>query len=199
MQAIPFGEVGLGMGFECSEPASRPHSTTTGTATTVAPGPRGTSRAGTVLAYRALEAAGRSVRRVGGDPCASHDHQNDRTRIHVAGNRQLLELLVEKLVDNAVEHAATGTAVEVSLRRVGAQASLTVRNVGNPLPSDRARLFELGVTSKGATDRDHFGIGLYLAQLIAERHAGRIEALDLAGEAAGAELRVTFARSGAMK
>ena len=99
--------------------------------------------------------------------------------ITVLGSAYQLRLLLDKLVNNAIEHAAPDTAIEVQLKRKQAWIELTVSDRGDVLPSDHTRLFELFVsTSKNKTE--HYGLGLYVANLITEAHDGHIiaESLD---------------------
>jgi signal transduction histidine kinase len=114
--------------------------------------------------------------------------------LHVQGNAELLELLLDKLVNNAVEHSNPGAAVSLTAIRRGGHAVLEVRNQGDPLPDAGDRIFELAFSTKDASS-EHFGIGLYVARLIAEAHGGHIRARS-ESESAGAcfEVEVALAR-----
>jgi K+-sensing histidine kinase KdpD len=57
---------------------------------------------------------------------------------------------------------------------------LAVANTGQPLPADTSALFD-SMTSmrQDCPDGEHLGLGLHIARLIAEFHAGRISAHNL--------------------
>jgi len=101
----------------------------------------------------------------------------------VLGAADLLAQLLDKLVDNALGFAASGTAVEVDLWRYGRAATLSVRNEGPRLPSEMGhRLFHSMVSVRpggaGEGGSPHLGLGLYIARLIAEFHGGTAAAHD---------------------
>jgi signal transduction histidine kinase len=96
----------------------------------------------------------------------------------VLGNSDLLELLLDKLVNNAIEHRIPGTSIEVSVLSTEEEVRLEVSNRGDPLPEDGSQIFDLSVTTK-SNSGGHFGIGLYLARLIVEKHNGTIAAHPL--------------------
>jgi signal transduction histidine kinase len=63
----------------------------------------------------------------------------------------------------------------------GEGVRLAVRNTGPPLPADaRTRLFEKHATA-GQGRWQHFGLGLYLCRLAAERHGGAIALVERPG------------------
>jgi signal transduction histidine kinase len=104
----------------------------------------------------------------------------------VVGSPELLALLLDKLVDNALGFARAGSAVEVELHRYGRTGALSVRNEGPPLPASMdGRLFESMVSVRAAeAARDaakgapHLGLGLYIVRLVAEFHGGSAAAHD---------------------
>ena len=97
--------------------------------------------------------------------------------LHVKGDPDQLERLVKTLLDNACKYAATGTRVDVALRRQGPSAELAVTNQGIPIdPEDIPHLFDRFYRSDKARARETggFGLGLAIAKGIVESHGGKI-------------------------
>jgi two-component system sensor histidine kinase ChvG len=101
--------------------------------------------------------------------------------VPVRGAADLLAQMLDKLVENAVDFAAAGTAIRISL---SPDARLRVENQGPPLPEAiRHSLFDSMVSQRGERKdgAPHLGLGLYIARLIAEFHGGQLVAQDLPG------------------
>jgi two-component system, OmpR family, sensor histidine kinase ChvG len=99
------------------------------------------------------------------------------------GAPELIAQMLDKLVANAVEFARPGTAIEVKLEPEVAAVSLTVSNMGPPLPARMsARLFDSMVSMRDerTAGAPHLGLGLYIVRLIAEHHGGRASAANRA-------------------
>ena len=114
--------------------------------------------------------------------------------VPVQGAADLLAQMLDKLVENAVDFAAAGTAIRVSL---GNDAVLRVENQGPSLPdSIRESLFDSLVSLRGERGggAPHLGLGLYIARPIAEFHGGTMRAGNLPGQA-GAVFEVVLARA----
>ncbi len=97
----------------------------------------------------------------------------------VDGAPELAAQMLDKLVANAVEFAATGTPVVVRVEASDGEARLSVDNDGPLLPDGmQSRLFDsmVSVRRDGAGAGPHLGLGLYIARLIAEFHGGRAQA-----------------------
>jgi dedicated sortase system histidine kinase len=104
--------------------------------------------------------------------------------VNARGAPDLLAQMLDKLVENAVDFAAAGTAIRISLTAGGEGARLRVENDGPPLPEAlRDSLFGSMVSHRGerAGAVPHLGLGLYIARLIAEFHGGALRAENLAG------------------
>ena len=117
----------------------------------------------------------------------------------VVGSPDLAAQLLDKLVANAVDFsAASGGPVRVSLSVANGMVELGVENKGPLLPEEmRGQLFRSMVSVRGErrgegnSAEPHLGLGLYIAQLIAEFHGGEIRARDLpSGE--GVAVSATF-------
>ena len=99
----------------------------------------------------------------------------------VRGDRVQLERLVKILVENATKYAAVGSEVNVTLAHDGRACVLAVHNDGEPIPAqDLPHLFERFYRSDKARTRADgsatggYGLGLAIAQGIAEAHGGQV-------------------------
>jgi signal transduction histidine kinase len=136
------------------------------------------------------------VRRV--EPLAAERHVDivvDATgpALIVDGDLDRLVQLVLILVDNAIDHAPSGTPVEVALRRRSGSALLSVTDRGPGIPNaERERVFEpfarLNASARGR--RGGAGLGLAIARRIAVAHGGTV--MTTGGPTAGARFEVTL-------
>ncbi len=96
------------------------------------------------------------------------------------GAPDLIVQLLDKLVENAVDYCPHDGAITVELARAAADFELTVANDGPQIPDDLlGRLFESLIEQRtGSDERPHFGLGLYIARLIAEFHGGTVGAAN---------------------
>lgn len=110
------------------------------------------------------------------------------------GSADLLAQMLDKLVENAVDFAAVGTSIRISL---GTDALLRVENQGPPLPDAiRESLFDSMVSLRGERSGGvpHLGLGLYIARMIAEFHGRTLRAENLPG-GGGVAFEAQLARS----
>ena len=94
--------------------------------------------------------------------------------VPLSGAPELYAQMLDKLVENAVEFSTDGR-IELRLERDGDVATLTVANVGPPLPAGmEERLFEsmVSVRDVGIGEAPHLGLGLYIVKLVAQLHGG---------------------------
>ena len=111
------------------------------------------------------------------------------------GAPDLLAQMLDKLVENAVDFAAAGTAIRISLAATGGSTRLRVENDGPALPPSLGdSLFGSMVSHREerAGQAPHLGLGLYIARLIAEFHGGTLRAENLPG-ARGVAFEATLA------
>ena len=98
--------------------------------------------------------------------------------VHLSGDREKLHRLIAILLDNAIKYGAEGAMIHMVLEKTDRQARLTVTNTGTPIPPEQLeRLFERfyrADPSRG--EQSGFGLGLSIAQSIAEIHKGNIRA-----------------------
>jgi dedicated sortase system histidine kinase len=105
----------------------------------------------------------------------------------VLGAPDLLAQMLDKLVENAVDFAAEGTAVRVRLAAEPGRVRVRVENQGPALPAailDSHFDSMVSLREERAGGEPHLGLGLYIARLIAEFHGGTLRAESVAGGAA---------------
>ena len=109
----------------------------------------------------------------------------------VLGDAVLLHQLVLILVDNAIKYTPAGGAVDVSVTRAASGATLTVRDTGQGIPADKLpHVFERFFRVDQARSRGNgAGLGLSIAQWIADVHGARIELHSELGQGTTAEVR----------
>lgn len=97
--------------------------------------------------------------------------------IHIWGNSVQLKQLTSILLDNAISHSPQGSPVELVLREEKGKAILSVINCGEEIPEEqRPYLFERFYRGDAARtgEKNHYGLGLAIAQAIAHSHKGSI-------------------------
>ena len=99
-----------------------------------------------------------------------------RTDVTLAGEPESLKLLFSNLWSNALDFAPEGTAITVSLRRVGPEAVFTLRDAGPgvsdfALPQLGTRFFSLPRPRDG---RRGSGLGLAIVRQAAALHGGSV-------------------------
>lgn len=99
--------------------------------------------------------------------------------IFIDGSENLIIQCLDKLVNNAIEHHQTGTDIEVSVELADGNCLVSVTNIGDPLPEKVDDMFSLFTSSKADARNGNFGMGLYVARLIAEFHKGQVSAGQL--------------------
>jgi signal transduction histidine kinase len=105
----------------------------------------------------------------------------------VRGDPDKLAQLFLNLLDNAVKHSPRGATVQVRGERDDGAVLIRVRDAGSGLPQGaQARLFQRFY--RGDNARDGAGLGLAIAQAIAQAHGGSISAANVGG--GGAEFAV---------
>ena len=97
--------------------------------------------------------------------------------LSVSGSAMQLRRLTDILLDNAVKYAAAGTDISLLLlRREGRSAVLQVENKGETIPPEKLpHLFDRFYRAdESRTGGEGFGLGLAIAQSIAQTHGGSI-------------------------
>jgi K+-sensing histidine kinase KdpD len=95
----------------------------------------------------------------------------------VLADRDLLELAVKQLLDNACKYTLAGAEVDVTIQTDGHDVSVRVLNDGIAIPAnERARIFERFYRcSKSTQLSTGSGLGLYFANEIVRAHGGTME------------------------
>ena len=96
----------------------------------------------------------------------------------VSGDAKQLTQLTGILLDNGIKYAPEGSFVRLALCARDRQAVLTVENGGDPIPPEQLpHLFERFYRADASrSDHGSFGLGLSIAQTIAQAHGGTIRA-----------------------
>lgn len=109
----------------------------------------------------------------------------------LAGNADLLRILLRNLVDNAIRYTREGGHVWVSLIRDGARVVLAVADDGPGIPAE-ARERALGRFTRLAPARaEGSGLGLSIVQRVAELHGAALS-LGVGPEGGGLRVLVVF-------
>lgn len=107
----------------------------------------------------------------------------------VVGDPDRLSQLFLNVLDNAVKHSPKGASVEVGGAASDGEVVVHVRDRGAGIPSGaESRVFERFYRGADA-EHEGAGLGLAIAQAIAQSHGGHIEARNVEG---GAEFRVVL-------
>ena len=113
--------------------------------------------------------------------------------IELTGNAKRLQRLVMTLIDNACKYVDESGRIDVSLSTQGKRVRLSVRNTGVPIsPEDLPYVFDRFYRADKArtSGAGGHGLGLAIAQSIAEEHGGSLEVTS--SEADGTEFSATF-------
>jgi len=109
------------------------------------------------------------------------DIETQRLMVEIAPD--YIAQALDKLVDNAIDFAAPGTAITIGVKRSDKSAQIDVVNLGSRLPEGMAeRIFE-PLVSLGRKDaqKTRLGMGLYVVKLIASFHGGDVHAQNQVG------------------
>ena len=110
------------------------------------------------------------------------------------GDPDKLAQLFLNVFDNALKHSPRGATVHVRGSRDNGAVIVRVRDAGSGLPEGaQTRLFERFYRGENA-QRDGAGLGLAIAQAIAQAHGGSIRASNVDGGGAEFAIRLPVAR-----
>jgi signal transduction histidine kinase len=110
---------------------------------------------------------------------AHHDIDIDLSTCLIDGDVRRLEQMVSNLIDNALKFTPPGGRIAISLKSIGTEAHLTVKDNGAGMPPELlARVFDVFVQGARPLDRSQggLGIGLSLVRCLAELHGGSVDA-----------------------
>jgi signal transduction histidine kinase len=95
--------------------------------------------------------------------------------LFVLADRDLVAQAMANLLDNAVKYTPIGGAIRLGAKRVGGEIQLSVTDSGPGIPpQDRERAVERFVRLEQSRSQPGSGLGLSLAQAVAEAHSGRL-------------------------
>ena len=104
----------------------------------------------------------------------------------VKGDRDRLKQVILNLVANAIQYTPQGGEVFLSLKRIGEQARLIVRDTGPGIPADDLpyifERFYRAEKSRTRSKTSGFGLGLSITKWIVEQHGGQIKVESKEGE-----------------
>jgi len=92
-------------------------------------------------------------------------------------DRELLDLALTQLLDNAFKYSTSGSAVTVGIDVEEGFIAVRVRNEGSSIaPEERSRVFERFYRGTEARESvSGAGLGLYVARKIANAHGGSLD------------------------
>lgn len=100
----------------------------------------------------------------------------------VRGDRALLEIALQNLVQNALKYSPADRPVRLVLRQAHEAVQIDVIDRGPGIaPGDRARIFEKYYRAESAGAVPGTGLGLHLSREIAMRHGGDVILLETGG------------------
>jgi signal transduction histidine kinase len=106
-----------------------------------------------------------------------------RDDMTVLADADRLAVALDALLDNAVRFTRDGDRIEVSVRRDGSEAAVTVADSGPGIPGDQLESvfdrFERAEPPGGGAH--NFGLGLSIVRAIAQAHGGRVTAAPGSG------------------
>lgn len=101
--------------------------------------------------------------------------------IFVSGDRLLLQMLVNNLIENAIKYGAKESPVSVSLTETGTQILFSVKDEGKGIaPEEKEKIFSKFYRIGNAATKaaKGTGLGLYLCKKIAAQHNANISVTD---------------------
>jgi len=147
-----------------------------------------------VVPARLLESAVAALEVQAKDAGVSFDVEGADALPSLRGDPDKLAQLFLNVLDNAVKHSPRGTTVHVRGSRDDGAVVVRVRDAGSGLPQGaQTRLFQRFYRGENA-QRDGAGLGLAIAQAIAQAHGGSIRASNVEGGGAEFAVRLPLAR-----
>jgi signal transduction histidine kinase len=147
-----------------------------------------------VAPSRLLESAVAALEVQAKDAGVSFDVSGADALPSVRGDPDKLAQLFLNVLDNAVKHSPRGATVHIRGNRDDGAIVIRVRDSGSGLPQGaQARLFQRFYRGENA-ERDGAGLGLAIAQAIAQAHGGTIRASNVEGGGAEFAVRLPIAR-----
>ncbi|BAE53104.1 sensor histidine kinase [Paramagnetospirillum magneticum] len=103
----------------------------------------------------------------------------------ISGSDEMLEVIAENLLDNAIDFSPPGGRISMDLRQENGMALLRVRDNGPGVPEgELERIFERHVSQRGKAEGgqvEHYGLGLWIVRRNAEAMGGKAWAAGAPG------------------
>jgi signal transduction histidine kinase len=116
--------------------------------------------------------------------------------VWIEADRNRMRQVLANLLDNAVKYTPSGGQVDVTARRDGPDALLTVRDTGIGIAEeDLPRIWERLYRGDESRSERGLGLGLSLVKAIVEAHGGRVSVVSTPGQGSTFDLRLPTARS----
>ena len=146
-----------------------------------------------VAPSRLLESAVAALEVQARDSGVTFDVTGAQALPSLRGDPDKLAQLFLNVLDNAVKHSPRGATVRVRGERDDGAIVVRVRDTGSGLPQGaQTRLFQRFYRGENA-ERDGAGLGLAIAQAIAQAHGGTIRASNVEGGGAEFTVRLPLA------
>jgi two-component system sensor histidine kinase ChvG len=112
--------------------------------------------------------------------------------VTVRGSAEMIEIVVENILENALSFGTPGGIVRVTLMTEGEHAAIVISDDGPGVsPTDLPRIFDRYVSSRASSDEEHamhFGVGLWIVRRNVEALGGTVVARNR--EPHGLEMRI---------
>jgi signal transduction histidine kinase len=102
----------------------------------------------------------------------------------VMADADRLEVALDALIENAVDHTREPDTIEVAIRRSGARAVISVRDTGTGIPAaDLDHIFDRFARADPGRSRHTggFGLGLSIVKAIVDAHGGEVRVTSTVG------------------
>lgn len=122
--------------------------------------------------------------------------RSDVPSVSVRADRESLTDLLVILLDNAVKYSESGGEVTVSANPQGRWVMVAVVDQGIGIAAeDLPHVFDRFYRGDGARGRSGYGLGLSIAQRIAEQHQTRIQVVSKSGKGSRFSVRLQLAQN----
>jgi len=104
--------------------------------------------------------------------------------LKIMGNSTLLQRAIGNLIDNAVKHSGSGSAVDIELKKEAGKIMISVKDRGEGISKEHLnRIFErfYRVDKSRSRDVGGFGLGLAIVKRIVELHGGNVSVSSVGG------------------
>jgi len=126
------------------------------------------------------------------------DLRDGGTGAQVAASGEDVAVILDNLVENAIEHTETGTTVTIELRVGAGIGTIAVSDAGPGLePGEEERVFDRFFRGSSRGERPSgSGLGLTIVRVLARRWGGEASIANRPGGGARAEVRLPLASGG---